>query len=124
MNRTLVLAAAILLGPAAAHASRLYGLGTGSCASFVAQYDKQPELTAIVYYSWFQGFLSAVNLTLHSDGKPPVDYDATPDTTLAEQGFLHDYCVVHPEQQFVQASLQLIGNHQKGVMPEQSAKRP
>ena len=76
------------------------------------------------YYSWFQGFLSAVNLRLHSDGKPPVDYDATPDIVRVEQGFLHDYCVVHPEQQFIQASLRLIGNHQNGAAPGGPPKLP
>ena len=51
MGRSLVIAAAILLGPAAAHATRLYGLGAQTCAAFVAQYVKQPELTEIVYYT-------------------------------------------------------------------------
>ncbi len=112
MARTLIIIVAFLIGPAAAHATRLYGVGTGTCANFIEQYNKQPGLTEIVYYSWFQGFLSSMNLALHANGKQPVDYETTVAVSRADEGFLHDYCAVHTDQQFVAASLKLIGNYQ------------
>ena len=94
-----------------AHATRLYGLGAQACATFNTQYRIEPALTEVTYYSWYQGFLSSTNLVLHADGRRPVDYNATVAVTQDDEGFLRDYCALHPDQQFIHAVLQLIRNY-------------
>ena len=110
--RILFIVVLVSTGSVAAHATRLYGLGAQTCATFDTQYRNQPALTEVVYYSWYQGFLSSTNLALHADGKRPVDYDATVAITQDDEGFLRDYCALHPDQQFIRAVLQLIKNYQ------------
>ena len=112
MYRILLIVSLVLTGPVAAHATRLYGLGAQTCATFNTQYNDQPASTEIIYYSWYQGFLTSVNLALHADGKRPVDYDATVAVTQDDEGFLRDYCALHPDQQFIRATLQLIKKYQ------------
>ena len=112
MYRILLIVSLVLTGPVVAHATRLYGLGAQTCATFNTRFKDQPALTEITYYSWYQGFLTSVNLALHADGKRPVDYDATVATTQDDEGFLRDYCTLHPDQKFISAALQLIRKYQ------------
>lgn len=112
MYRVLLIVLLMSTGPIAAHATRLYGLGAQTCATFNTQYKNQPALTELTYYSWYQGFLTSTNLTLHANGKRPVDYNATVAITQDDEGFLRDYCALHPDQQFISAALQLIKNYQ------------
>ena len=112
MIRIPVMLAIVLIAPSAAHATRLYGFGQEPCAMFNSLYGKQPDLTATTYYSWYQGFLSSMNVARHATGKPPVDYATSDAVTQDDEALLHDYCVLHPDKLFIEAVLQLIRNHQ------------
>jgi hypothetical protein len=58
------------------------GFGARSCAQLAADYKKNPQMTTLLWGTWAQGFMAAMNVQLALERKPrrniPVDsLDAT-----------------------------------------------
>lgn len=86
-----------------------YGYGAKTCAQFTEQYAANRNVTSLLYYCWFQGFLTSFNFNRKGQGKPPLNYEATSLQVLDDQAFLRLYCAEHPHEMFIVAALKLIG---------------
>ena len=89
----------------------IYGLGAVPCRDLTAMIRTEPTRGAMLYYTWYLGFLTAFNQARHSRGEAAVNYQLTEERTSEDQAFLRSYSLEHPENRFIQAALALIQRH-------------
>ncbi|MGB8630218.1 MAG: hypothetical protein WCD69_12635 [Xanthobacteraceae bacterium] len=103
MNKILatVALAATCFGVTPAHAAdqqwTFMGVGTETCAQFAREYMKNPEQTDLVFFSWAQGYMSAINDFI----SPKKVLNSMP--TFEQRVRVHDYCQQHPSDRYAQA---------------------
>lgn len=85
------------------------GAGTQSCAVFGQQYQKNPQLAEAVYFSWAQGYMSAVNYFAGSAQKFPLNLAPVGWPVPNQEAFIRDYCAGHPLDDYTMAVLKLMG---------------
>jgi hypothetical protein len=83
------------------------GLGPGmqSCGEFSRLYASNPMGAEDLFYTWAQGFMSALNLSFVSTTGSYRLID--PNGTATYKLRLRSYCDAHPPSQYVQAIMDL-----------------
>ena len=83
------------------------GLGPGmlSCGEFSRAYATNPTATEDLFYTWAQGFMTALNLSFVSTSGAYRSIDAN--SVTAYKLRLRAYCDAYPPSQYVQAVLDL-----------------
>ena len=83
------------------------GLGPGmlSCGEFSRAYATNPTATEDVFYTWAQGFMSALNLSFVSTTGAYRFID--PNGMAGYKLHLRQYCDAHPAGPYVQAVMDL-----------------
>ncbi len=82
-----------------------YGPGMQSCGEFSRLYATNPTATEDLFYTWAQGFMSALNLSFVSTTRAYRFID--PDGMAGYKLRLRSYCDAHPPSQYVQAVMDL-----------------
>ena len=72
----------------------LMGAGIGTCAEFAQSYSRDPEGTMAVYFSWAQGFMSAMNIARRAGNKSTRDLNGMPLSSQHER--LRYFCSQKP----------------------------
>lgn len=78
-----------------------FGLGTNSCAQFAKDYAATTETAENFYFTWAQGFMSALNLNAITENRPYRDVGAIGMTE--QKSAIRSYCNLHPLASFVEA---------------------
>ena len=83
------------------------GLGPGMlpCGEFSRAYATNPTATEDLFYTWAQGFMTALNLSFVSTSGAYRSID--PNGITAYKLRLRAYCDANPPSQYVQAVLEL-----------------
>jgi hypothetical protein len=106
--KRLLMAALLVASASAASAAGQgngYGLGMDSCAVFAQKYGANPDVAESLYFTWAQGFMSALNLEASANGKV---YRIINGNDMSNQKMLiRSYCNEHPLTQYVAAVLDL-----------------
>ena len=98
----------ICVPPAMADGLRtVAGAGTSLCSTFLREYDQDPQITAWIYLSWAQGYLSAVNLQRAELGEGAVDILPFDFGLSMQTTFLHAYCRNWPDRRFDRAAVEM-----------------
>ncbi len=98
---------AILCSPGsqAADLGQSYGIGTQLCREFSQAYSTNPTVTENIYFTWAQGFITALNLAnvaiIH------VYRDINGDNLQAHKGYIRTYCDAHPMRPYMTAVMEL-----------------
>ena len=95
----------------------IHGLGAASCRDLTDMIRVEPARGAMLYYTWYLGFLTAFNQARYSRGKAGVNYQLTEERASEDQAFLRSYSLEHPENRFIQAVLALIQMHDLRLNP-------
>jgi hypothetical protein len=75
------------------------GPGSQTCAQFSQQYALQSEVIETNYFTWAEGFMTALNLTLtESDRK-----DFAAQDLASQKTYLRNYCSDHPQAFYADA---------------------
>ena len=82
-----------------------YGPGMQSCGEFSRLYATNPTVTEDLFYTWAQGFMSALNLSFVST--TGAYRFIAPDGMASYKLRLRTYCDAHPPSQYVQAVMDL-----------------
>ena len=98
-------AAAILCSVSSHGFGQGYGPGMQSCGEFSRLYATNPTATEDVFYTWAQGFMSALNLSFVSTTGAYRFID--PDGMAGYKLRLRSYCDANPPSQYVQAVMDL-----------------
>ena len=104
--------AAVFLAAAAASAqqpkdSAEMGLGVNSCARFNAMYQNDSAATETAFFTWAQGFMSAVNMVL-------LGKEHQRSTNLALWGaerqrrYIRSYCTANPSRAYDEGVFELL----------------
>ena len=103
------LALFVMMSAQASYAQQtIYGMGRHSCGKYITalegyrQNNHQGSLEYFEFLCWFYGFATAVSGTLYEDILHGKDNDAI---TL----WLEKYCRAHPMDEFIVASINLVG---------------
>ena len=91
------------------------GLGALACAEFDNRYQSDPASTETQYYTWAQGFISAVNTVSIASGKLAYDLGSIDVTT--QQQFLRTFCDEHPQAQYLTAVFVLLSRFNPVILP-------
>jgi hypothetical protein len=102
LNKKTVLVGALLLSPATALSHPVQGPGAMSCAEFAKMYQADPR-TEMMFYTWAQGYMSAINLAVIASHKAPRDLAG--DMTDQKRAF-RAYCADNP-----------LKNYMDGIVP-------
>lgn len=93
-----------------AHAEFLQGAGVQSCATFAQKYRSEPLVYETTFFSWAQGFMSAlnfmseVNRKLGSPSRPLRDLGHNVDQQLRS---IRHFCDRYPLRNYMDAVLDL-----------------
>lgn len=85
----------------------VWGLGSISCAEFGKMYGGDPDYAEKMYFSWAQGFMSALNVTRITKGLKSVNlalWDIERD-----QQHIRNYCADQPLKDYLDAVVELFG---------------
>lgn len=83
------------------------GAGTRLCSAFLQEYEQDPKITAWIYLSWAQGYLSAINLQRSQIGETAVDMLPSEFDLPRQIAFLRTYCRGLPDRYFDQAAIEM-----------------
>jgi hypothetical protein len=72
----------------------LFGAGVLTCAQFGEEYRRRGDLAELQYFTWAQGFMSAMNSANASEGHPTADLN--PRSIDRQLQWLRQYCDSHP----------------------------
>ena len=108
----------LLIAPDAAMAQKKYatfGAGAATCAIFANHYKTEPMIETLSYFSWAQGYMTALNMTFVANNKETVDlrdYDS-------QTRHIRQYCDQHPLKDYSDAVLDLFEAMAKkqGLLP-------
>lgn len=92
-----ILLGLFILGSTPSKASSTLGLGVTPCVEFARDYRKDPKATRMLYYTWFAGFVSGINIMSDRQKNVRVDFDA-------RWAQLARYCNEHPLGYFYDAA--------------------
>ena len=99
-------AAAALLCSFSSHAfGQGFGPGMQSCGEFSRLYSTNPTVAEDLFFTWAQGFMSALNLSFVSTRGAYRLID--PDGVASYKLRLRTYCDANPPSQYVQAVMDL-----------------
>src|SRR5438309_1041020 len=71
-----------------------YGLGMRSCGEFAHAYASNPAVAEDIYFTWAQGFMSALNLDAVANRRP---YRVINGNDMATHKIeIRSYCDAHP----------------------------
>ena len=95
----------LLMAPDSATAQKnsTSGAGAATCAMFANHYKTEPMIETLSYFSWAQGYMTALNMTFVANNKETVDlrdYDS-------QTRHIRQYCDQHPLKDYVDAVLDL-----------------
>ncbi|MGO8920470.1 MAG: hypothetical protein ACLQJR_31635 [Stellaceae bacterium] len=88
------------------------GLGVNSCATFGAMYKNDPSAAETAFFTWAQGFMSAMNLVL-------LGRDHEPSTNLAlwdrerQRQHIRSYCAANPSLAYDEGVFDLFDSMRK-----------
>lgn len=77
------------------------GLGAFSCAQFGKDYQKSPEIWESVFFSWAEGYMSALNTALLLRDATATDLRKW--SVERQEDFLRSYCDQHPLEDYQDA---------------------
>lgn len=103
--------AAIVAMPYAANADNTgqgYGLGVHSCAEFAKSYAANPVVTEDLYFTWAQGFMSGLNLSLVSNTGSFRYIDGN--DMASHKLRIRSFCATHPLAPYVGAVMDLLNS--------------
>lgn len=107
IGRLLALAIFIpTLAVAAVPSGQGYGVGMRSCAYFAKDYAANTSAAEDIYFTWAQGFMSAINLMTMANQGVYADLHSEEMTTYKAQ--IRSYCNAHPLSQYVAAVLDVM----------------
>lgn len=86
-----------------AKAELLQGIGSTSCGEFAKMYSTNPKETELFYFSWAQGFMSALNFSNSVSGDRVIYRQLK--TTKEQMAALRTYCNRHPLADYYEAVL-------------------
>jgi hypothetical protein len=108
--KKLLLATAIavaLTGAAQARDQWPYmGIGTEGCGKFAQAYGQGGDEIELVYFTWAQGFMSAINGVAKLTGHSQKDLNAVPDSE--QKASIRRYCNKHPLDHYFMALFPLL----------------
>lgn len=86
------------------------GVGTQTCAVFVAHYKGSIRSLENFYFSWAQGYMSGLNVAVGSEAgnHKPADLNAIAPATQLR--FIRDYCERNPLKRYSTAVEALLAN--------------
>lgn len=91
----------------AAKPFEMAGMGNIRCSEFVQALERDEKTTMPAFFSWAQGFLTALNLS-RSQRNLSTRLLGSDDFSLDKQfDFLMNYCTDNPERSFMAASINL-----------------
>jgi hypothetical protein len=76
------------------------GIGSTSCAQFIALYRESPEDTETVFYSWAMGVMSGMNISLREERANLRPHNFGVD---AQKGYILGFCEDRPSALYVEA---------------------
>ncbi len=94
----------------AAHANDLanvVGMGTHTCAQFAKDYQSDPEVMEMMYFTWAQGLMSGINLLDAMHNYPQIDTSTM--SVEAQMAHIRLYCNEHPLAFYTTAVDDLMG---------------
>lgn len=101
---TLLVAACVIAGPAAAKDIRVSGFGTRSCAEWQAWKEQQKGEPRAMTIEWAQGFISGHNVYAKS-GNEAVNSVVADSRTLAT--LLDNYCQKNPQSRVLNGVIEI-----------------
>jgi hypothetical protein len=89
----------------AQEAMALRGIGTSTCAQFAKMYAGDPQYAETVFFSWAQGYWSALNVNLLAQRQ----YRELAGSTEMQEGAMRSYCDKHPLTSYWEAASNVFG---------------
>ena len=102
----LVFAAGSVASPG--YAWDMAGVGGRSCAQFGHDYQRAPGAMDTFYFSWAQGYLTAVDTLLLGLKRGPINLLPHSMLVPEQREFIRDWCASHPLDQYMTAVIKLI----------------
>lgn len=97
---------------------KIYGFGGERCEAFTQASDSQDHYRIAIFYTWFQGVVSALNY-LSEDKNEEIVYERKDPVTLDQNiSLLLGYCRRYPQRSFMSACLALTSMRRNGVTSE------
>jgi hypothetical protein len=84
----------------------LRGVGTSTCGQFSKIYAGDPERMETLFFSWAQGYWSALNSNLLAQRR----YRELAGSTDAQEAALRSYCDKHPLASYWEAAAVIFGS--------------
>jgi hypothetical protein len=103
-NRGVAALTFLLLGTATGLAYPIQGPGATSCAEFAKMFQADPATTEIMFYSWAQGFMSAVNISAKANNRPMKELAGV---MVDQERFLRTYCANNPLKNYMDGIMKL-----------------
>ena len=97
--------ALLVIGMSGANA-QVVGLGAKSCAQFAQEYLEAPEIAEPLYFTYAQGYMSALNILMRALKNPIYDLAAWP--VSRQEASLRNFCDRNPSAEFVFAVQNLL----------------
>ncbi|HEY2070659.1 MAG TPA: hypothetical protein VGG48_13970 [Rhizomicrobium sp.] len=97
--KVICVAAGFLLSCAASASGASYaemGYGSHGCTQFLSDVASPSTVTETIYFSWAQGYMSALNYSLLARNESTRNLNAEP--VAAQEKFVRDYCGAHPDE--------------------------
>lgn len=88
------------------HATEVIGVGTGSCTQLSKEYQKNPTTAFNRFYTWYEGFVTGLNLLLD----PPRNLDMKYLNVTDQWAALRAYCDKHPLVGFYEAAAKVMSD--------------
>lgn len=98
--RAILLALLVSAVPAKSH--ELQGPGLMNCAKFAKAYQNNPQTMEVMFYSWAQGFWSALNLVARSNGNPTRELGSDDNVRVLRQ-----FCAENPLKDYMDGVVDL-----------------
>ena len=89
----------------------LAGPGAFTCGKFASDYLKNPVMTEGVFFTWAQGYMSALNVISSTEGIRGMKfYTDLGDTINFQKAKISAYCKEHPLSDYSDAVMDLMGS--------------
>jgi hypothetical protein len=83
-----------------------YGFGSAKCSAFLGDVQRRGEMAEAIYFSWAQGFITAVNAV--SGNRGMIRNFTSKVTRVEQQALLKTFCQKNPDQSFSSAVFALV----------------
>lgn len=101
---TLILSIAFSSPVKSAEDKILIGAGRNTCANFSKDYKENPEIFEKFYFSWAQGFMTAINFSIENNQMLSLDVFSTE----VQMSHIRSFCADKPLRSYMDAVFDLL----------------